>query len=123
MATKLAIKDVARVQKLPLSISNNLCKLIPDKLPEGPDGKVPKMNLTNAIAAIPELREAETSSDILLRDTIRYAKCSKVMCAIRVCMRVALSFVVTIYQIGYPYLPPRIRKPERNCTVPNMRGV
>ena len=74
MATKLAIKDVARVQKLPLSISNNLCKLIPDKLPEGPDGKVPKMNLTNAIAAIPELREAETSSDPLLRDTIRYAK-------------------------------------------------
>lgn len=74
MATKLAIKDVARVQKLPLSISNNLCKLIPDKLPEGPDGKVPKMNLNNAIAAIPELREAETSSDSLLRDTIRYAK-------------------------------------------------
>lgn len=74
MATKLAIKDVARVQKLPLSISNNLCKLIPDKLPEGPDGKVPKMNLNNAIAAIPELREAETSSDPLLRDTIRYAK-------------------------------------------------
>ena len=74
MATKLAIKDVARVQKLPLSISNNLCKLIPDKLPEGPDGKVPKMNLPNAIAAIPELREAETSSDPLLRDTIRYAK-------------------------------------------------
>ena len=74
MATKLAIKDVARVQKLPLAISNDLCKLIPDKLPEGPDGKVPKMNLTNAIAAIPELREAETSSDTLLRDTIRYAK-------------------------------------------------
>ena len=74
MATKLALKDVARVQKLPLGISNNLCKLIPDKLPEGADGKVPKMNLTNAIAAIPELREAETSSDPLLRDTIRYAK-------------------------------------------------
>lgn len=74
MATKLAIKDVARVQKLPLSISNSLCKLIPDKLPENADGKVPKMNLTNAIAAIPELREAETSSDMLLRDTIRYAK-------------------------------------------------
>ena len=74
MATKLAIKDVARVQKLPLDISNRLCKLIPDKLPEGPDGKVPKMNLPNAIAAIPELREAETSPDPLLRDTIRYAK-------------------------------------------------
>ena len=74
MATKLAIKDVARVQKLPLATSNNLCKLIPDKLPEGPDGKVPKMNLNNAIAAIPELREAEASTDPLLRDTIRYAK-------------------------------------------------
>ena len=34
MATKLAIKDVARVQKLPLSESDRLCKLIPDKLPD-----------------------------------------------------------------------------------------
>ncbi len=74
MATKLAIKDVARVQKVPLNVSNSLCKAIPDRLPEGPDGKVPKMNLTNAIAAIPELREAEASSDPQLHDTIRYAK-------------------------------------------------
>lgn len=74
MATKMALKDVARVQKLPLSVSNQLCKLIPDKLPEGPDGKSPKMNLPNAIAAIPELREAEASNDPLMRDTIRYAK-------------------------------------------------
>ena len=74
MATKMALKDVARVQKLPLNASNQLCKLIPDKLPEGPDGKSPKMNLTNAIAAIPELRDAEASNDPLMRDTIRYAK-------------------------------------------------
>lgn len=74
MATKSSIKDVARVQKLPLDVSNRLAKLIPDKLPEGPDGKVPKMNLTNAIAAIPELREAEASPDPLLHDTIKYAK-------------------------------------------------
>lgn len=74
MATKLAIKDVARVQKLPISESNRLCKAIPDKLPEGPDGKVPKMNLKNAIAAIPELRAAEASTDPLVHDTIRYAK-------------------------------------------------
>ena len=74
MATKLAIKDVARVQKLPLDVSDKLCKAIPDKLPEGPDGKVPKMNLTNAIMAIPELREAEASPNPLLHDTIRYAK-------------------------------------------------
>ena len=74
MATKLALKDVARVEKLPIDVSNRLCKLIPDRLPEGPDGKVPKMSLTNAIAAIPELREAEASSDKRLHDTILYAK-------------------------------------------------
>ncbi len=74
MATKSALKDVARVQQLPLHESNRLCKLIPDKLPEGPDGKSPKMNLPNAIAAIPELRLAESSPDPVLRDTIRYAK-------------------------------------------------
>ncbi len=69
MATKLAIKDVARVQKVPLETSNRLCKAIPDRLP---DGK--KMNLPNAIAAVSELREAEASPDPLLRDTIRFAK-------------------------------------------------
>lgn len=74
MATKLAIKDVARVQKLPLDVANQLCKLIPDRLPEGKDGKTPKMTLPNAIAAIPELQQAEASPDPLLRDTIRYAK-------------------------------------------------
>ncbi|MEG2157743.1 MAG: DNA polymerase III subunit alpha [Bacteroidaceae bacterium] len=73
MATKLAIKDVARVEKLPLDESNRLCKLIPDRLPEV-NGKSPKMNLLNAIQAIPELREAETSNSILLSDTIKYAK-------------------------------------------------
>ena len=69
MATKLAIKDVARVQKLPLSISNALCKAIPDRLPSGK-----KMNLPNAIECVPELQDAATSPDPLLRDTIRYAQ-------------------------------------------------
>jgi DNA polymerase-3 subunit alpha len=68
MATKLAIKDVARVQKLPLSESDRLCKLIPDKIPDK------KLNLTNAIAYVPELQAAEVSSDPVLRDTIKYAK-------------------------------------------------
>ena len=68
MATKLAIKDVARVQKLPLSESDRLCKLIPDKIPDK------KLNLPNAIAYVPELQAAEVSSDPILRDTIKYAK-------------------------------------------------
>ena len=73
MATKMAIKDVARVQKLPLDVSNNLCKLIPDKLPEDENGKSRKLNLPNAIACIPELQEAEASPNPILRDTIKFA--------------------------------------------------
>ena len=59
MATKNSIKDVARVEKVPLAISNALCKAIPDRLPDGPDGKATKMNLPNAIKYVPELQEAE----------------------------------------------------------------
>ena len=69
MATKLAIKDVARVEKLPLEESNRLCKAIPDRLPDGL-----KMNLANAIKCVPELREAEASADPRMRETIEYAK-------------------------------------------------
>lgn len=73
MATKLALKDVARVQKLPLPESDKLCKLIPDKLPEK-NGKKQKVNLPNAIAYVPELQQAEASPNPILRDTIKYAK-------------------------------------------------
>ncbi|MBQ8360582.1 MAG: DNA polymerase III subunit alpha [Bacteroidaceae bacterium] len=68
MATKMAIKDVARVQKLPLDDSNRLCKLVPDKIPDK------KLNLPNAIAYVPELQEAAVSPNPVLRDTIKYAK-------------------------------------------------
>ena len=69
MATKNSIKDVARAEKLPLEKANWLCKLIPDKLPDGL-----KMNLGNAIKCIPELRDAEASSDPKLHNTMAYAK-------------------------------------------------
>ncbi|WP_300879250.1 DNA polymerase III subunit alpha, partial [uncultured Alistipes sp.] len=68
MATKLAIKDVARVQKLLLAESDRLCKLVPDKIPDK------KLNLQNAIDYVPELKAAEQSDNPTLRDTIRYAK-------------------------------------------------
>ena len=68
MATKMAIKDVARVQKLPLAESDRLCKLVPDKIPDK------KLNLPNAIAYVPELQAAEASPDPLVRDTMKYAK-------------------------------------------------
>ena len=73
MATKNSIKDVARVEKVPLGVVNALCKAIPDRLPDV-DGKTPKMNLSNAIKAVRELQEAEASPDRALANTIKYAK-------------------------------------------------
>ena len=69
MATKNSIKDVARVEKLPLAESNALCKAIPDRLPDGM-----KMNLPNARKCTRELQEAETSNNPQLANTIKYAK-------------------------------------------------
>ncbi|MBR7126533.1 MAG: DNA polymerase III subunit alpha [Prevotella sp.] len=69
MATKNSIKDVARVEKLPIDMANALCKAIPDRLPDGM-----KMNLTNAIKCTPMLQDAEVSDDTRLRNTIKYAK-------------------------------------------------
>ena len=69
MATKSAIKDVARVQKLPLSESNRLAKLVPDRIP---DKK--KVTLRDAIEYVPELKEAMNSHDQVMRDTLKYAQ-------------------------------------------------
>ncbi len=69
MATKNSLKDVARVEKVPIAVSNALCKAIPDRLPDGM-----KMNLPNAIKCTRELQEAEASNDPALRNTIKYAK-------------------------------------------------
>jgi DNA polymerase-3 subunit alpha len=69
MATKNSLKDVARVEKVPIPVSNALCKAIPDRLPDGM-----KMNLPNAIKCTRELQEAEASNDPALRNTIKYAK-------------------------------------------------
>ena len=74
MATKMALKDVARVQKLPLPESDRLCKLIPDHIPD-PNNKDKelKINLPNSINFVPELKQAEQSDDPIMRDTIKYA--------------------------------------------------
>ena len=74
MATKSSIKDVARVQKLPLDMSNALVKAIPDRLPDAPDGKPRKMNLKNVLACVPELQQAAASPNETLRETVRYAQ-------------------------------------------------
>ena len=69
MATKSAIKDVARVEKLPLAESNRLAKLVPDKIPD-----MKKFKLKDAIEYVPELKAAATGPDPLARDTLKYAQ-------------------------------------------------
>ena len=71
MATKMVLKDVARVEELPLAESNQLAKLIPDRLPEV-NGKAPKINLKNCIAAVPELRAA--CENERTRNIMKYAQ-------------------------------------------------
>ena len=72
MATKSSIKDVARVQGLPLQESDRLTKLV-DRLPS--DKKNPiKVSIENCIKHVPELREALHSTDQNLSDTIKYAQ-------------------------------------------------
>ncbi len=55
MAAKMAIRDVARVQKLPLSEADRLAKLVPDK---------PGVKLQEALKEVPELKnELEKGSE------------------------------------------------------------
>ena len=68
MAAKMAIKDVARVEQLPLSDANYLAKLVPDKIPDQ------KLTLKNAIEYVPELKKAANSSDPKMRNTLKYAQ-------------------------------------------------
>ncbi|GHT18026.1 DNA-directed DNA polymerase [Bacteroidia bacterium] len=74
MAAKSSIKDVARVQRLPLSESNRLTKLIPDKLPEDRDGNAVKVNLANVYKYVPEMRAELNSNDQNVVTTLKYAE-------------------------------------------------
>ena len=74
MQTKMAIKDVARVLEVPLDVSNSLCKAIPDRLPDKPDGSPRKTNFTNVLECVPEIQQAAASDDERLRNTIKFAK-------------------------------------------------
>lgn len=73
MATKSSIKDVARVQNLPLQEAIQLTKLIPDRLPDVDDKPV-KVNMKTCLKYVPELKAALNSSDKTLSDTLKYAE-------------------------------------------------
>ncbi|MDR2936478.1 MAG: DNA polymerase III subunit alpha, partial [Rikenellaceae bacterium] len=65
MAAKMAIRDVARVQKLPLTQSDRLAKLVPER---------PGTTLAKAYKEVPELAQERESDDTLIRDTLKYAE-------------------------------------------------
>jgi len=64
MATKLAIRDVARVLKLSLPEADRLAKLVPD---------APKMTFEKAFNNNPELRKEKKSKNPLIAKTIKFA--------------------------------------------------
>jgi DNA polymerase III subunit alpha len=65
MATKLAIRDVARVLKLPLPEADRLAKLVPE---------APKMTFKKAFLESPELKKERHSANPLISKTIRFAE-------------------------------------------------
>ena len=65
MATKSAIRDVARVLKLPLSEADRLAKLVPD---------APKMTFPKAFKDSPELKKERDSNVNLVSQTIKFAE-------------------------------------------------
>lgn len=72
MAPKMAIKDVARVQKLPLSESERLSKLIPDRVT--PNTKAGETPFDFCYKASPELAAERQSHNQLIRNTLQYAE-------------------------------------------------
>jgi DNA polymerase-3 subunit alpha len=65
MAAKMAIRDVARVQKLPLPDADRLAKLVPER---------PGVTLSQAYAEVPELAKERNSSNKLIAQTLKYAE-------------------------------------------------
>ncbi|MDR2126204.1 MAG: DNA polymerase III subunit alpha [Prevotellaceae bacterium] len=74
MATKSSIKDVARVQQLPLEQAEQLTKMIPDRFTEDKDGKTPKINIKNCIEFIPEFKKIVESGNEDIANVLRFAE-------------------------------------------------
>lgn len=72
MAAKSAIKDVARVEQLPLPESNRLSNLVPRHMPEV-NGKELKPTLKNCYEYVPEFKPELESPNQTVRDTLKYA--------------------------------------------------
>ncbi len=73
MATKMAIKDVAKVLEVPLPEANRLARLVVDRLPDV-DGKSPKVNFKNLLKYSKEFAAETQNPDEKIRETMKYAQ-------------------------------------------------
>ena len=73
MAARSAIRDVARIQKLPLNESDRLAKMIPTK-PLEIDGKNVEITIANSLKYVSEFQEAVKNGNQLVKDTIEFAQ-------------------------------------------------
>jgi DNA polymerase-3 subunit alpha len=74
MATKSSIKDVARVQQLPLEQAEQLTKMIPDRFLEDKNGNVPKITIKNCLEFIPEFKKIIESGNEEIANVLRFAE-------------------------------------------------
>ena len=74
MDPKSSIREMARVHGVPQHEADRLIELIPEKLPEYPDGMRPKVNISNCIRHIPEFNAARNSDNKALSDSLKYAE-------------------------------------------------
>ena len=77
MAAKLAVKDIARISGLPISESNRITKLIPDRDFQVKENGVEvdmHPTIANCIKYIPEFRKEATEGEPLVREVIDYAR-------------------------------------------------
>ncbi len=65
MAAKMAIRDVARIQKLPLPEADRLAKLVPER---------PGISLKKAFEEVEELRREKNSQNPLVVNTLKFAE-------------------------------------------------
>ena len=65
MAAKMAIRDVARIQKLSLQEADRLAKLVPER---------PGTSLKSAYSEVPELSQERESHNELIASTLKYAE-------------------------------------------------
>lgn len=77
MAAKMAIKDVARVEDLPIPESDRLSKFIPSKpndMPADEKGKKYKVTIKNCLKCFPKFSEELKNPNPKIVETIKYAE-------------------------------------------------